>query len=320
MSKKKAIIIGGSGQLGISLLHKLLNKNFQVLVTTRDKKIAKKKISFQHKNLEIIKLDIRNRKKIKFLLCEEKPQIIFYFAGQSSPSRSFAMKKITFQSNVEGCENFLKVIYEESIKCKFVNASSCEIFDNNIKKISVNSKKKPISPYGNSKLRSHNLTKFYREKKKLETYNAIFFNTESVYRNKNFLIPKICIAAINANKYKKITYFGNLDISREWNWSDEQTDFLIKFINKKPQDFILSNGKSFSARQMIKFAFDYYKLDYKKYIGTHKKFIREKDFLIKRSNYQLCLKRNKLKRKPKIYGKKIINLIIKNYEKRGNNL
>ena len=71
---------------------------------------------------------------------------------------------------------------------------------------------------------------------------------------------------------------------------------------------------------MIKFAFDYYKLDYKKYIGTHKKFIREKDFLIKRSNYQLCLKRNKLKRKPKIYGKKIINLLIKNYEKRGNNL
>ena len=141
MIKKKAIIIGGSGQLGISLLHKLLKKNFQVQITTRDIKLAKKKISFKHKNLKIIKLDILNRKKIKFLLCKEKPQIIFYFAGQSSPFRSFAMKKITFQSNAKGCENFLKVIYEERIRCKFVNASSCEIFDNNIKKISVNSKK-----------------------------------------------------------------------------------------------------------------------------------------------------------------------------------
>ena len=42
MKKKKAIIIGGSGQLGISLSHKLLNKKFQVLITTRDIKLAKK--------------------------------------------------------------------------------------------------------------------------------------------------------------------------------------------------------------------------------------------------------------------------------------
>ena len=316
MRKKKAIIIGGSGQLGISLTHNLLNKNFQVLITSRNVTLAKKKILIKNKNLKIRKLNILNKKKIKFLLHEEKPQIVFYFAGQSSPSRSFVTEKITFQSNFEGCENFLKVIYEERIKCKFVNASSCEIFDENIKRISVNSKKNPISPYGNSKLRSHNLTKYYREKKKLKTYNAIFFNTESIYRHKDYLIPKICIAAINAYKSSKITYFGNLDISREWNWSDEQIELLVKFIKKIPQDFILSNGKNFSARQMIKFAFDYYNLDYNKYIKFHKKFLRKKDFLIKRSNYQLCLKRNKLKRKSKIYGKKLIYLLIKNYEKK----
>lgn len=315
MRKKKAIIIGGSGQLGISLSHKLLNKNFQVLITTRDIKLAKKKIGFENKRLKILKLNILNKKKIKLLLCKEKPQIIFYFAGQSSPFKSFAAKKITFQSNVEGCKNFLKVIYEEKINCKFVNASSSEIFDKNIKRIGVNSKKNPISPYGNSKLISHNLTKDYRDKKKLRTYNAIFFNTESIYRPKDYLIPKICIAAINANKFKKITYFGNLNISREWNWSDEQTEYLIKFTNKKPQDFILSNGKNFSAKQMIKFAFDYYRLDYRKYIRIHKKFLRKKDFLLKQSKYQICLKRNKLKRKPKIYGKKLIETLIRNYEK-----
>ena len=320
MRKKKAIIIGGSGQLGISLSHKLLNKNFEVLITTRDVKSAKKKFSLNNKNFKIIKLDILNKNKIKFLLHQQKPQIIFYFAGQSSPSKSFLKKKITFQSNVEGCENFLKVIYEEKIKCKFVNASSCEIFDKNIKRISVNSKKNPISPYGNSKLISYNLTKYFRDKKKLKTYNAILFNTESIYRHKDYLIPKICIAAINAKKYGKITYFGNLNISREWNWCDEQTEYLIKFIKKSPQDFILSNGKSFSAKQMIKFAFDYYKLDYKNYVRTHKKYLRKKDFLIKRSRHDLCLKRNNLTRKPKIYGKEIVYLIIKNYEKRKRNL
>ena len=98
MKKKKAIIIGGSGQLGISLSHKLLNKKFQVLITTRDIKLAKKKIGFENKNLKILKLNILNKKKIKLLLCKEKPQIIFYFAGQSSPSKSFVTKTITFHS------------------------------------------------------------------------------------------------------------------------------------------------------------------------------------------------------------------------------
>lgn len=77
MRKKKAIIIGGSGQLGISLSQKLLNKNIQVLITTRDIKLAKKKIGFKNKNLKILKLNILNKKKIKLLLSKEKPQIIF---------------------------------------------------------------------------------------------------------------------------------------------------------------------------------------------------------------------------------------------------
>ena len=38
--------------------------------------------------------------------------------------------------------------------------------------------------------------------------------------------------------------------------------YLVKFIAKKPQDFILSNGKSFTAKQMMSYAFDYFNLNY----------------------------------------------------------
>ena len=47
---------------------------------------------------------------------------------------------------------------------------------------------------------------------------------------------------------KKIMLKLNLEILklfREWNWCDEQCKYLLKFIEKKPQDFILSNGKFF---------------------------------------------------------------------------
>ena len=54
------------------------------------------------------------------------------------------------------------------------------------------------------------------------------------------------MAAIRAKKFGTKTAFGNLEIAREWNWCSEQCEYLLKFLNKKPQDFILSNGKLFS--------------------------------------------------------------------------
>ena len=163
-------------------------------------------------------MNILNQREIKKLIIRLKPDEIFYFAGQSSPLLSFRKSKITYSSNFKGCKNFLEAIYKIKSKCKFINAASSEIFAENKNKLVVSSKKKPISPYGEAKLLSFNYTKFYRDTKKLNAYNAIIFNTESNYRDKNYLIPKICLAAINAKKYNKKTTFGSLNISREWNW------------------------------------------------------------------------------------------------------
>ena len=150
-------------------------------------------------------------------------------------------------------------------------------------------------------------------KKKIKAYNAIIFNTESFLRKRDFLIPKICIAAINAYKFKTKTAFGNLDISREWNWCDEQVRYLTYFVKKKPQDFILSNGKPYAAKKMLNYAFKYFKLDYRKFVSFKKNLLRKKDFRLKQSDHTTCLKRNNINRKSKIYGKKLIFTLIKYY-------
>ena len=311
MKKSIAIIVGGTGQFGVLLAKKLLKKKFKVIITTRSITRAKKKIGI--KKLNFKKLNILNKNKINILLKKNKPNIIFYVAGQSSPGKSFKEKRETYLSNYIGCKNFLEIIKKYKIDTKFINFSSCEIYGNYYKKISVETIKKPISPYGIAKLKAHNETKNYRKRFNLKSYNAIIFNTESLYRPKHYLIPKICLAAIEAKKRNKKTEFGNLKIAREWNWCEEQCKYLLMFVNKKPQDFILSNGKFFSATILLKYAFGYFKLDYKKFILTNKKFIRKKDSTIKRSNYLKCLKRNKIKRDDKFFGKKIIYTLIKHY-------
>ena len=311
MNNNVSIIVGGSGQFGITLAEKLIKKK-KVLVTTRSLKKCKKK--FIHlKEVAICRLNVQNKKDIENLLFKVRPKEIFYFAGQSSPALSFKKPKETYASNFLGCRNFLEVIDKLKLNCKFLNASSCEIYGNMKGKLGIKTKKNPVSPYGKSKLASLKITKKFRENKNLNAYNAIIFNTESIYRDKNFLISKICLSAINAKKFGKKTAFGNLNISREWNWCSEQCDMLLKFINKKPQDFILSNGKNYTAFEMLKFAFKGFKLNYKNYISFDKKYSRKKDINNITSNFNNCLKRNNLKRKTIIQGKLLINKLTKHY-------
>ena len=308
--KCHSLIIGGTGQFGITLKNQLNKKNKRVIITSRFKKSVTKKKLF-----EIVVLDIFNKEKIFKIIKKYKPQNIFYFAGQSSPKISFIKKNETLRSNYIGCKNVLESVYKIDKSISFFYAASSEIYGKIKGTISLNSKKYPINPYGVSKLKGLNITRLYREKYKLKTYSAIIFNTESTLRDKSFFIPKICMAAINAYKYNLKTAFGNLDIKREWNWCDDQCELLIKFIKKKPQDFIISNGKCLSAKRMLKFAFNYFNLDYKKYIFKHKKFLRPIDIKIKKSKYDESLLKNNIKKRSFIYGQKMINLMIKNYLK-----
>ena len=308
--KCHSLIIGGSGQFGITLKNQLNKKNKKVIITTRFKKSTIKK-----KKFEIVVLDIYNKKKIFKLIKKYEPKNIFYFAGQSSPSISFVKKNETIRSNYIGCKNVLESIHKINRNISFFYAASSEIYGKINGKISLKSKKYPVNPYGISKLKGLNVTKLYREKYNLKAYNAIIFNTESVLRDKSFFIPKICMAAINAYKFNLKTAFGNLDIKREWNWCDDQCELLIKFLNKKPQDFIISNGKCLSAKKMLKFAFNYFNLDYKKYILKDKKLLRPVDIKIKKSKYNESLLKNNIKKKNFIYGQKMINLMIKDYLK-----
>jgi GDPmannose 4,6-dehydratase len=312
MEKKIVLIIGGTGQYGITLSQLLLKKKNEVYVTSR----FNKKINYfkkRYPEINFIKLSVYNKKKIEISLKKVKPSIIFYFAGQSSPQISFLKKNETLKSNYLGCKNIMEIIYKKKLNVKFVNAVSSEMYGRVKGKINLKTPKQPLNPYGNAKKKSFNLVRKFREELGMANYNAIMFNTESFLRNKNFLIAKICIGAIQAFNNKKKLTLNNILVSREWNWCAEQCDLLLKFLEKKPQDFILSNGRSYSIEQMLKFAFQYFKLNYKDFVYIKFKKLNKYEIKDKRSDYKKYFKKNKIQFKSKIFGKKLIHLMIKHY-------
>ncbi len=312
MNNNTAIIVGGTGQYGITLGHLLAKKKFKVIVTSRySHKI--RLYNQKYSKLKFVKLDIYNKKKISFLLKKTKPSILFYFAGQSSPLISFKKIKETFDSNYLGCKNFLDIINKNNFDIKFFNAASSEMYGRVKKKIDLNTPKNPLNPYGKAKKKSFELVKMYREKFGMSNYNLIMFNTESFLRDKNFLIAKICIGAIGAFKKREKLLLNNTVVSREWNWCEEQCALITKLISKHPQDFILSNGKLYSIKQMLKFAFDYFNLNYKNFVVVKFNKLKKNEVEKKRSNSKQCLRMNNINFESKIFGKKLIIKMIKYY-------
>ena len=81
MKDKISIIAGGSGQFGVYLSQFLLKKGYKIIITTRNVKLAKKKIPFSNKNLILVKLNVQKKKEIQKLIFKYSPIIIFYFAS-----------------------------------------------------------------------------------------------------------------------------------------------------------------------------------------------------------------------------------------------
>ena len=110
----------------------------------------------------------------------------------------------------------------------------------------------------------------------------------------------------------------NINFSREWNWCEEQCELLMKFIKKKPQDFILSNGKSYPIKKMLFYAFNFFNLNYKDYINLSLKKLKDIEVNSKKSNYKKYFNKNKISFKSKIFGKKLIYKMINFYLKQNN--
>ena len=315
---KIALIIGGTGQIGVYLANYLLKKNYKVFISSR-KITSHKKNKFEiiniYKKINFIKLNIYKKKEVLDLIKKIKPNSIYYLSGQSSVDKSFKKPKETIISNFNGCKNVLEVLKEIKFSGKFLNAASSEIFGNQKGFKSLNKKLKPVSPYGKAKLRSFNLTKNFRKKFKLKTYNAILFNCDSILRPKNFVIPKICLSAIRAfNGDKQKIKFGDLNVVRDWGWVEEYVEGIYKITENKPNDIIIATGKFFKLKDIIKYAYNFFNLNWKDYIIQTNKLKRPQEISEVKVNTKQT--ENKIGWKAKTDGKKVILKLIKYYLKK----
>ena len=71
---------------------------------------------------------------------------------------------------------------------------------------------------------------------------------------------------------------GNLDSQRDWGHSKDYVKAMHLILNhEKPDDFIISTGKTHSIRDFCKLIFSKLDMNYRDYVKVNKKFIRPEE-------------------------------------------
>ncbi len=264
--KKVALITGVTGQDGSYLAEFLLKKNYKVFgIKRRSSSFNTKRIDHiydkpkLHGKFNVFYGDLLDGTSLFNIIEQTKPDEIYNLAAQSHVRTSFDVPEYTADVNAIGTLRLLEAIRRLSNKkkIKFYQASTSEIFGNTSSPQSEKTPFKPASPYAISKLYAYWVTKNYREAYKLFAVNGILFNHEGCRRGETFVTRKItsAVARIFHNSNEKI-YLGNLDAKRDWGDAEDYIQSMWKMLQqKKPDDYVIATGKSYSVREFVVEAF-----------------------------------------------------------------
>ena len=296
MANKKALIIGITGQDGAYLATHLLKKGYEVTGSSRDVMAS----SFNNLNtlgirsqVKLLSVSINDFRSVFNAIQESAPDEIYNLAGQTSVGLSFDQPVEAIESIAIGTLNILEVIRLLNKPVRFYNAGSSECFgDTGDIPANEQTPFAPRSPYAVAKSTAKWLINSYREYYGLYACTGILFNHESPLRPERFVTQKIIAAAakIHAGQLDKLQ-LGNLDISRDWGWAPEyvQAMWLMMQLDQ-PDDFVIATGRKESLKYFVAKSFEYFDLDWQKYVEIEPSFFRPNEIISSVGNPEKAIK------------------------------
>ena len=316
---KKALILGVTGQDGSYMAELLLKKKYKVYGFYRkaatsntvniDHLINNKKIF--NKNFFLIGGDLLDSNSILNAISSSKPNEIYNFADQDHVKWSFTIPSYSFSVTTLGVLNVLECIRQSKFKIKYFQPTSSNMFGNTLKK-SQNEKTefKPMSIYALGKVSSYHLCRMYAEIYGMFICGSIFYNHESPRRTKEYVTKKIVTAVCKiAKKKQNLLYLGDIDQGIDWGYAKDYVEASWKIMQlKKPDFYVIGSGKLITVRTFAKKCFNYFNLDYRKYIKINKKLLRPSKTSNLRANFSKAKKDFGFK--PKTNIDKLIKIMI----------
>ena len=284
---KVALITGINGQDGSYLAEFLLEKGYEIWGTIKRNSVAENQTSrldeiYPQLLGKLHYADLTDLASLISIIQQCQPDEIYNLAAQSHVRISFDQPIYTAQATGIGTLNLLEAIRLTKPNAKIYQASSSEMFGNNIDEDGYQRETtpmNPVSPYGCAKVYSYNICRNYRNSYDMFISNGILFNHESPRRGTNFVTNKVVKTAVEIKKgLRNELVLGNLEATRDWGHAKDYVEAMWLILQQdNPDDFTCATGVSNSVQYLVDYTFNKLNLDVQKYVKTDPKYLRPEE-------------------------------------------
>ncbi len=241
------IVTGGAGFIGSHLTKYLIKRGHNVSVIDSLRRGSFDNLREIKDQIDFQEIDILDYEKMKNVV--KNADGIFHQAALGSVPQSFKEPEEYHRVNAIGTENVLKLAKEFGFKV--VYASSSSVYGNQDKfPIKEDAEKKPLNPYGQSKLESEQFAKKYADVG-VKVIGLRYFNVFGIGQNPNYagVVPKFIERLV---QHKPPIIYGDGKQLRNFTFVDDVVEAnVLAFENKIEHAFMnIATGVMTSVKEL----------------------------------------------------------------------
>lgn len=274
--KKKALIIGHTGQDGYYLTSLLLEQGYEIIGLSSQ-------AVFSNSVYKPESGSITDAEYTASVIQEWQPDELYYLAAlhQSSVDQSIddlSFYKATIDVNAIGLLNLLNSIEKYHRSCKVFFAASSHVFGGTA--LPVQDEQTPVCPvsiYGVSKVLGMQFCDLYRQKG-IFCSVGIFYNHESPRRQSKFVSRKIVETAVSISLgLTDVLELGDLNAKIDWGYApDYMRAANMMLTSGKPENYIVSSGALHTVGDFVHLVFNELGLNSEMYVKENRSIILKK--------------------------------------------
>ncbi|OGJ55164.1 GDP-mannose 4,6-dehydratase [Candidatus Peribacteria bacterium RIFCSPHIGHO2_02_FULL_49_16] len=257
--KKKALILGITGQDGSYLAEILLEKGYEVHGLIRRSATGNTR-NIEHilDKITLHRGDLGDVPSLFQTIHTVHPQEIYNEADQDHAGWSYEL--VDYASDITGgaVGRILEIIRQTDPTIRFFQPLTSNMFG--LTETKTQNEKTllyPQSPYACAKVYAWMLIRYYRDVHHIFASTAIFFNHESPRRTESYVSRKITKAAarISIGLQDKLS-LGDIGAEIDFGYAKEYMEAAWNILQlDHPDDFVIGTGESHSVREFLEEAF-----------------------------------------------------------------